>query len=160
MLKILNFFLTAPTHAGVPQQTFLMLCPKTLDMTLYLSKNLHWECFKHEPRLHKKQKVQLTNSHTYLVFWLIKNFQVVIRNTSPGMSNSTVCKALVNILAQNPYFFPTPTPNFETLFSLFFLFQKNLQSSSSSSFSLMFLLSIKYRVGGDDFLSKTWKKKS
>ena len=133
MLKILNFFLTAPTHAGVPSVPlkyivdFLMLCPKTLDMTLYLSKNLHWECFKHEPRLHKKQKVQLTNSPTYLAFWLIKNFQVVVRNTSPGMSNSTVCKALVNILAQNPYFFPTPTPNFETLFSsLFFLFQKNL----------------------------------
>ena len=63
---------------------------------------------------------------------------------------------MVNILAKKSLFL-SHTPNFETLISSGFLFQKNLQSSSSS-FSLTFLLSIKYSVGEMIFCQKFGKR--
>ena len=60
---------------------------------------------------------------------------------------------------QKPLFLAHP-PNFETLISfLFFYFRKFVVVIIVIIFTT-FLLSVKYWVGGDDFLLKIWKKRS
>ena len=59
-------------------------------------------------------------------------------------------RALVNILNKNPYFFPTPQIVKLLLLPCFFYFRKICSCHHCHHFHL-FLLSIKYWVGGDDF---------
>ena len=62
---------------------------------------------------------------------------------------------------QKPLFLPPHTQILEhLLFPCFFVSEKFVTIIINVIISFMFLLSIKYWVGGDDFLSKSWKKRS
>ena len=65
---------------------------------------------------------------------------------------------MVNILAKNAYFFPNPQI-LEPSFFPFFVSEKFV-IFTISVIIFIWVLSIKYWVGGDDFLSKSWKKRS
>ena len=111
--------------------------------------------------------VYIVNIYIYMRILLI-TYNLRSRQISSSLFS------LVNILAKNPYFFPTHLQILEPLFPFFFpvFFPKNLLlSSSTSSFSFKYLLSIKFQgpwhdvfppkyLVGDDFLTKSWKKGS
>ena len=76
-----------------------------------------------------------------------------------GVTFLSISRLLVNILARNPYFFPTPEISKPLFLPCFFISEKFVVIIIVIIFTYVFV-EYEVLVEGDDFLSKSWKRRS